>query len=396
MIPMSSNGHLVAHFHGTTPPESKVWSDLNPIWGSQGKITVRRLSNGTCLIFIPSEATHAQKASTVLSQAITVAFIYASWLAEIFGLQYKTSIIRNSPWLLLGDFNQILSLDEHFSISLQGIQEFQNCLEASNLFDLVSHGALYTWSNRNPENPIVRKLDRAIALTPRLSLIPLELQISIFVWYCGKEENSVSVLHLSTVSSGIPVSGLESSYLWPFGSKCSMFKAVCCRELNRRSFSNIQLRTKEAFESLKRIQEELLANPNQRLFEEERDSREAWDVLAKAEELFFKQKSGIRWLMEGDANTSFFHKAVQIHQNQNAIRYLRTEMGERISNPAQIKDMIINYYKALLGTRGIALLSDLLKEIDSQNILSYAKRKSSGARWIHCRILHFFLEFGWS
>lgn len=72
------------------------------------------------------------------------------------------------PWLLMGDFNQILLASEHFSLSpsmlpLRGMSDFGDCLEENELRDILSKGVFYTWSNHNPDNPTLRKLDRALA-----------------------------------------------------------------------------------------------------------------------------------------------------------------------------------------------------------------------------------------
>ncbi|RID49353.1 hypothetical protein BRARA_H00158 [Brassica rapa] len=48
-------GYLVAQFHGTPPSPAKIFADLNPIWGKQGRIRVRYHSKNVCLIFIPCE-----------------------------------------------------------------------------------------------------------------------------------------------------------------------------------------------------------------------------------------------------------------------------------------------------------------------------------------------------
>ncbi|KAL1201845.1 hypothetical protein V5N11_014808 [Cardamine amara subsp. amara] len=63
-----------------------------------------------------------------------------------------------------------------------------------------------------------------------------------------------------------------------------------------------------------------------------------------------RQKSRIRWLDEGDTNTRFFHKAVLAHIAQNAIRYIRDDNGDRIDDPAQVKDQIITYFNNMLGS----------------------------------------------
>lgn len=45
--------HIVAYFHGLPPSPAKVFNDLNPIWGTNGNISVKNHSKRSCLIFIP-------------------------------------------------------------------------------------------------------------------------------------------------------------------------------------------------------------------------------------------------------------------------------------------------------------------------------------------------------
>ena len=44
----------MAHFHGTCPPPGKIFADLNPVWGKFGDITVRMVSETSCLFFVPN------------------------------------------------------------------------------------------------------------------------------------------------------------------------------------------------------------------------------------------------------------------------------------------------------------------------------------------------------
>lgn len=55
--PQSSKGYLVAQFHGNPPSPTKVFNDLNPIWGKNGRIKVRFHSKGVYMILIPCEIT---------------------------------------------------------------------------------------------------------------------------------------------------------------------------------------------------------------------------------------------------------------------------------------------------------------------------------------------------
>lgn len=79
-------------------------------------------------------------------------------------------------------------------------------------------------------------------------------------------------------------------------------------------------------------------------------------MLAHAEESFFRQKSRLRWLMEGDANTGFFHKSVLANLAKNIIHYLRDDFNLKVSDPADIKNMILSYHTYLLGTKNAYVL----------------------------------------
>ena len=103
-------------------------------------------------------------------------------------------------------------------------------------------------------------------------------------------------------------------------------------------------------------------------------ARKDWIFFAKAQESFYRQKSRIRWMEDGDTNTSFFFKSVVANHGRNCIKLLRDDDGESIQNVAQIKEMLINYYQNLLGTvnQGVSPLSI----VEIQDLVSF--RCSSG------------------
>lgn len=140
-------------------------------------------------------------------------------------------------------------------------------------------------------------------------------------------------------------------------SLCQKLKAVkiSCKALNRSSFNNIQARTAQAHDSLARVQSQLLTNPSPALFLEEKELRKQWTFFSNAEESFLMQKSRIRWCLEGDSNTSFFHNSVKAHQARNCIYYLRNDADERISESVQLKNYVIDYYQQLLGSKNLSV-----------------------------------------
>lgn len=63
-----------------------------------------------------------------------------------------------------------------------------------------------------------------------------------------------------------------------------------------------------------------------------------------------KQKSIIKWLREGDQNTSFFHHHVQSKQSREQISSLVCLDGTLTKNEGEVCQEILSVYKDLLGT----------------------------------------------
>lgn len=72
-------GHIVAHFHGLLPPPAKIYADLNLAWGKFGNITIRTVSESSCLILIPNLATREWVLQVGYWQAGNVAFSVYPW-----------------------------------------------------------------------------------------------------------------------------------------------------------------------------------------------------------------------------------------------------------------------------------------------------------------------------
>ena len=83
--------------------------------------------------------------------------------------------------------------------------------------------------------------------------------------------------------------------------------------------------------------------------------------IYQQEELFWRKRGGEKWLLEGDANTGFFHKLANGRKRICTIKQL--EDGENlISETEQLKKFITDYYKSLFGSEqpsSIHLQSDI-------------------------------------
>lgn len=210
-------------------------------------------------------------------------------------------LVAASPLVVLDDFNQILTAEEHFSLlpydlPVRGMEEFRQCLEDSNLSDMDIRGTFFSWSNKRPEDPILRKLDRALCSERWRDRYP-EV-VSVFEAPGDSDHSPIvvsfaelpsvrkcSFMYFSFLSShprfleeilktweeDIPV----GSKLFSLGQRLKKTKATC-RRLNKEGFGNIQQKAKEALEALKAIQLQMLTAPSDSLFRQEFVAKKNW------------------------------------------------------------------------------------------------------------------------
>lgn len=75
--------HLVAFFHGTPPSAAKVFNDLNPIWGKNGRISVKLHSKFSYLIYIPCVISRKWALDVGFWHSGNCSFTVAAWYPSI-------------------------------------------------------------------------------------------------------------------------------------------------------------------------------------------------------------------------------------------------------------------------------------------------------------------------
>lgn len=105
----------------------------------------------------------------------------------------------------------------------------------------------------------------------------------------------------------------------------------------------------EANRLLQIVQVEALQNPTPQNFQQERDLHQKWLLLRDIEECFFKRKSRINWLKEGDLNTSYFFRICQTRASFNAIRSFFTASGVLLTDPLEMSNYAVAHFKSILG-----------------------------------------------
>ncbi|CAD5335072.1 unnamed protein product [Arabidopsis thaliana] len=368
----------VIETHVKQPKNQKFISELLPGWSFEenysfselGKIWVvwdpsvnvviiaKSLQMITCDVLLPGA-----------SARVIISIVYAAneevtrkelW-KEIVDLGRNLGIV-NKPWLMLGDFNQVLLPQEHSnppSLNIdRRMRDFGSCLSEMELSDLVFKGNSFTWWNKSSIRPIAKKLDRILANDSWCNLYPSShglfgnLDFSDHV-SCGVvlEANGISAKRpfkffnfllknedfLNVVMDNWFSTNVVGSSMYRVSKKLKAMKKPI-KDFSRLNYSGIELRTKEAHELLIACQNLTLANPSVSNAALELEAQRKWVLLSCAEESFFHQRSRVSWFAEGDSNTHYFHRMVDSRKSFNTINSLVDSNGLLIDSQQGILD----------------------------------------------------------
>ncbi|GKD23066.1 RNA-directed DNA polymerase, eukaryota, reverse transcriptase zinc-binding domain protein [Tanacetum coccineum] len=116
-----------------------------------------------------NQVMHVQVNMRVDNKTLFCSFVYADnyyidrrvlWN----NLVRHAGLMRNRPWVLLGDFNAALNIEDHSSSGYEpnaAMRDFKECVQAIEVVDVNSTGLHYTW-NQKPKgsNGTLKKIDR--------------------------------------------------------------------------------------------------------------------------------------------------------------------------------------------------------------------------------------------
>ncbi|XP_057515007.1 uncharacterized protein LOC130796657 [Actinidia eriantha] len=226
----------------------------------------------------------------------------------------------NDPWLVLGDFNNELNIDER-----SNDQQFT--------------GAYLTWTN----NSTWCKLDRAMINNKWISN---GLRAHDHFGFLGKLSGHSPCMD-SKKGVGYPYYG---SAMFRLCRKLKLLKEPL-KELNRKHFSHISSRAAAAETKLYEIQQQLHDNPTDlRLQDQMVEVKLSAFKLAEAERSFYSQLAKMKYLRYSDKDSKFFHDLIKSNMNKGQIVSITLSAGSRSTSQQEDNESFIKFYKNLLGS----------------------------------------------
>uniref|UniRef100_A0A803PLB3 Reverse transcriptase domain-containing protein n=1 Tax=Cannabis sativa TaxID=3483 RepID=A0A803PLB3_CANSA len=212
--------------------------------------------------------------------------------------------MTNDPWLILGDFNDILKKDERIGDRVRYVSsEFPQCV------DFFPNGR---WL-----------FDHSPTI---LSVYPTLVTGKKPFKYFQMWRSHLQYKKLVEDEWNQPISGTK---MYQVVSKMKSLKQVFKR-INKDSFSDIQNVHLLAKKHMEICQNNLHKDPlNVVLLEEELEARNKVLETQQAYYSFMQQKMKITWIKEGDSNSSIFHQALKQRRTQNNIYSIVNKEAKR-------------------------------------------------------------------
>ncbi|KAL2925764.1 hypothetical protein RDABS01_001819 [Bienertia sinuspersici] len=275
------------------------------------------------------------------------------------------------PWLLMGDLNCVLNLDERLGspVRLGEIREIRYCMEECGLSDIPYKGNFYTWCNKHlDDSRVYSRIDRVMAndewqeaygcMIAQFLNADISDHCPAFVstnFQCqGRKPFKFYRVWSTAANFKDELKKIWGTYV--AGSR--MFRVVkklklvkkWLKDLNQKGFYELQKQATMAHQLLESIQTKLQLDPlNVQLMYEEQEAQKDYVVKQGAYVSFLKQKAKLDWVREGDENTKIFHQSIKKRRLQNTIHSIQDINGDTREGLKGIADAFLDYYKQLLG-----------------------------------------------
>lgn len=327
----------------------------------------------------------AAECHRVLRHSVSVKFrsddVHSWWFSGVYGPHVdadKPSFLEElrevrghcaGPWMLAGDFNMIYSSEDknNDNINRAMMGRFRRFVNEMELKEIPLLGRRYTWSNERA-SPTLVKLDRVLCTSDWEDIFPdcvLQSQETEISDHCplvlGLKDSVQGKrrFHFESCWTQLPdfLDTVKASWeqlvdrVGPLQRISVKLKRLsrALQSWSSKKVGHIKTQLALAREVLHRLE---MAQDLRQLSPDEdwlrRELKRLCLCLSSFERTMARLRSQVRFLKEGDANTSFFHKQAAHRKRKNFIPKLLE--GDMVATSQEDKEEIMfNFYNDLIG-----------------------------------------------
>ncbi|GJU28485.1 aspartic peptidase [Tanacetum coccineum] len=263
------------------------------------------------------------------------------------------NVVQGAPWILMGDFNVALNMEDNFS--------------GSSSMDSAMNGVL-------------KKLDRIMGNIDFVDAFPGAY--AVFQPY-RNSDHSPSVLKIPSLTTAKPkpfkffnflaykegftelvsnqwAATVEGHMMYQVVKKMKALKKPLHKLMHEQG--NLHDHVNRLRDELDEAQKGLDLDPaNNELRDEVAVYVQAFNDAKIDEERFLKQKAKIEWLDVGDSNSAYFHKSIKSRNQRSRIEVITNSDNVQVTGN-QIQNVYVSHYNAFLGTQATC------DELDSEDL----------------------------
>nr|AFP55574.1 non-ltr retroelement reverse transcriptase [Rosa rugosa] len=299
-------------------------------------------------------------------------------------LMYSRFPVQSLPWLVLGDFNEVLDPSEKWGGGPPlpwRIKLFRDFLNNGHLRDLHFKGPGFSWfAMRHGRVFIKERLDRALGN---------------IAW--SSSQPNTQILHLPKIGSDHRPLLLDSNpkmlnktrlfrfeQMWTTHEEYSdviqrswppAFGGSAMRSWNRNLLScgkALKMWSKEKFSNPSVQVADLLSDIEKLHQSNPPDAHHQINILTDQvtklwtqDEMYWHQRSRVNWLKLGDQNSSFFHQTTIQRRQYNKIVRLKDDHGNWLDSEADVALQFLDYFTALYQSNGPQQWEEVLDFVDT-------------------------------
>ena len=290
---------------------------------------------------------------------------------------------RSEPWLLTGDFNDIIESSEKKGGPDRpegSFTDLRSFMSAFDLYDLKFSGNFLSWRGQRYNHLVRCRLDRSMANSEWAENYPSGR--SEYLRFEGSD-------HRPIVTSFEPVKKRQKGIFrydrrlkdneevkkllqeaWNAEINASVERRIShCRRAIIMWHKETQHNSQKKIEELRIKLEDAMTNLVQTSEQIEVINKELSSAYQE-EEAFWKQRSRQLWLALGDKNTGYFHAATKGRKAINNISVIVDDQGQVVYEEEQIVKTISDYYQNLFtaeeGDRSTTVMEALRPCIPSE------------------------------